>query len=315
MLLPADRWQRRLPAGGEVPLPDARFMLGSPQGITASTGVAEFPGHASDPAELVRGHRSTLQAAKALGRDRAVIYSPEVTGAVGAVAGSERGEPGATATVLSLAEALSRDSYTAKHSQTVGRLCEMMALGLDEGRVQRVRLAGILAAGSACAGFDSGQAGKVHDEMDQMRRHPEMGARILASDDWTTFRRWSLTHHERPDGSGYPKGRRFHSRPRMVGRLRGDDQRSRLSALHRAQGGQEQARKAAGTRFERVVDALLRALKRAGPDHGLALAWRASGRGDHHAISPQSCIKAGIRKALTRVASISTTQAVRRRPP
>ena len=51
------------------------------------------------------------------------------------------------ATVLSLAEALDqRDSGTARHSQTVGRLCEMMAgeLSLDEDRVQRLRFAGIL---------------------------------------------------------------------------------------------------------------------------------------------------------------------------
>jgi diguanylate cyclase (GGDEF)-like protein len=123
-------------------------MLGSPQGLTASAGVAEFPDHASEPAGLVAVTDRALQAAKALGRDRAVIYSPEVTSTVGAVAGKRSVQSQAQlATVLSLAEALDqRDSYTAKHSQTVGLLCEMMAreLGLDESRVQRVRLAGIL---------------------------------------------------------------------------------------------------------------------------------------------------------------------------
>ena len=89
-----------------------------------------------------------LHAAKALGRDRAVIYSPEVTSVLGAVTGRRNVETQAQlATVLSLAEALDqRDSGTARHSQTVGRLCEMMAreLGMDEDRVQRLRLAGIL---------------------------------------------------------------------------------------------------------------------------------------------------------------------------
>ena len=74
-----------------------------------------------------------LFAAKALGRDRAVIYSPDVTSIVGAVAGKRNVESQAQlATVLSLAEALDqRDTGTAKHSQTVGLLCEMMALELE----------------------------------------------------------------------------------------------------------------------------------------------------------------------------------------
>ena len=39
-----------------------------------------------------------------------------------------------------------------------------------------------------------------------MRRHPELGARILASDELDDVRGWILAHHERPDGTGYPKG-------------------------------------------------------------------------------------------------------------
>ena len=175
-------------------------------------------------AELVAVTDRALQAAKALGRDRAVIYSPEVTSVVGAVAGKRSVESQAQlATVLSLAEALDqRDSDTAKHSQTVGLLCEMMAreLGLDEGRVQRVRLAGILHDIGKIGVPDSilGKPGKLTDEeMDQMRRHPEMGARILASDELDDVRGWILAHHERPDGTGYPKGLTFEeipSRPR-----------------------------------------------------------------------------------------------------
>ena len=252
-------------------------MLGSPQGITASTGVAEFPGHASDPAELVAVTDRALQAAKALGRDRAVIYSPEVTSTVGAVAGKRSVESQAQlATVLSLAEALDqRDSYTAKHSQTVGRLCEMMAreLGLDEGRVQRVRLAGILHDIGKIGVPDSilGKPGKLtDDEMDQMRRHPEMGARILASDELDDVRGWILTHHERPDGSGYPKGLSFEEIPLEAAILAvGDayeamtsDRVYRRSIGHKA--ARSELRRAAGTQFdERVVDALLRAMKRA----------------------------------------------------
>ncbi len=251
-------------------------MLGSPQGITASAGVAEFPEHASDPAELVAVADRALQAAKALGRDRAVIYSPEVTSTVGAVAGKRSVESQAQlATVLSLAEALDqRDSYTAKHSQTVGLLCEMMAreLGLDEARVQRVRLAGILHDIGKIGVPDSilGKPGKLTtDEMDQMRRHPELGARILASDELDDVRGWLLAHHERPDGMGYPKGLTSDEIPLEAAILAVGDAYEAMTSdrVYRPSIGEKAARNelrsGAGTQFdERVVDALLRALKR-----------------------------------------------------
>jgi diguanylate cyclase (GGDEF)-like protein/putative nucleotidyltransferase with HDIG domain len=250
-------------------------MLGSPQGITASAGVAEFPGHAADPAELVAVSDRALQAAKALGRDRAVIYSPEVTSTVGAVAGKRSVESQAQlATVLSLAEALDqRDSYTAKHSQTVGMLCELMAreLGLDEARVQRVHLAGILHDIGKIGVPDSilRKPGKLStDEMDQMRRHPELGARILASDELDDVRGWILAHHERPDGTGYPKGLTSEEIPIEASILAVGDAYEAMTSdrVYRRSIGEKAARhelrRRAGTQFdERVVDALLHALK------------------------------------------------------
>ena len=251
-------------------------MLGSPQGITASAGVAEFPGHADDPPELVAVADRALQAAKALGRDRAVIYSPEVTSTVGAVAGKRSVESQAQlATVLGLAEALDqRDSYTAKHSQTVGLVCEMMAreLGLDEARVQRVRLAGILHDIGKIGVPDSilGKPGRLtEEEMDQMRRHPELGARILVGGELDDVREWILAHHERPDGTGYPKGLTSKEIPLEAAILAVGDAYEAMTSdrVYRRSIGERAARqelrKSAGTQFnERVVDALLRVLKR-----------------------------------------------------
>jgi HD-GYP domain-containing protein (c-di-GMP phosphodiesterase class II) len=42
------------------------------------------------------------------------------------------------------------------------------------------------------------------DEMTEMRKHPEVGARILAGADLEDISSWVLAHHERPDGGGYP---------------------------------------------------------------------------------------------------------------
>ncbi|MBM3666922.1 MAG: diguanylate cyclase [Actinobacteria bacterium] len=181
--------------------------------LTASVGIATSPGHADDLAGLMTASDGALQAAKALGRDRAAIYSPEVTSVIGSVTGRRNVEMQAQmATVLSLAEALDqRDSGTARHSQTVGRLCEMMALELvlEEDRVQRLRLAGILHDIGKIAVPDSilMKPGPLTDEeWAQMRRHPELGARILSSRELDDVREWILAHHERPDGTGYPKG-------------------------------------------------------------------------------------------------------------
>jgi putative nucleotidyltransferase with HDIG domain len=116
--------------------------------------------------------------------------------------------------VLILAETLDlRDTGTALHSQTVGRYAEMIAaaLGLGEEQVTRIRLAGLL--------HDIGKIG-VPDpilrkpgpldevEWEEMKKHPELGARILAGANLDDISGWVLAHHERPDGRGYPVGLR-----------------------------------------------------------------------------------------------------------
>jgi HD-GYP domain-containing protein (c-di-GMP phosphodiesterase class II) len=40
----------------------------------------------------------------------------------------------------------------------------------------------------------------------EMRKHPEVGARILAGSDLSDISSWVVAHHERPDGQGYPLG-------------------------------------------------------------------------------------------------------------
>jgi diguanylate cyclase (GGDEF)-like protein/putative nucleotidyltransferase with HDIG domain len=179
---------------------------------TVSFGVASFPTHAADAAALMHAADQALYAAKAMGRDRSVIYNPEVLASVlggnlDPVAGNEH-----LSAVLVLAETLDlRDSGTSSHSQTVGRLAALIAkaLGFDDAHVERIRLAGIL--------HDIGKIGipdwilhKPHalDEAEwaEVRKHPEMGARIAASAKLDDISEWILCHHERVDGTGYPGG-------------------------------------------------------------------------------------------------------------
>ena len=47
-----------------------------------------------------------------------------------------------------------------------------------------------------------------------MRKHPELGARLLAGADLADVAEWVFAHHERLDGSGYPLGLESASRSR-----------------------------------------------------------------------------------------------------
>ena len=111
-----------------------------------------------------------------------------------------------------LAETLDlRDVGTARHSQTVGRYAECIAreLGLADDRVERIRAAGVL--------HDIGKLGVADavlkkpgpltdEEWVEMRRHPELGARILDHANLRDISGWVRAHHERIDGLGYPRG-------------------------------------------------------------------------------------------------------------
>ncbi len=254
-----------------------RDKLSSPgREITASAGVASYPEHGKRAGEVLGAADEAMRAAKALGRDRSVLYSPEVTSTLGMEGGRRSVESQAQlATVISLAEALDqRDSSTARHSQTVGRLCELMAdeLGFEPDRVQRIRLAGIL--------HDIGKIGVpdsilrkpgplTSEEYAEMRRHPEIGARILSAREMDDIREWISAHHERPDGKGYPKGLRGEQIPIEAAILAVADAYEAMIAdrIYRMAIGPKAAReeleRCSGTQFEpMVVDALLRALDR-----------------------------------------------------
>lgn len=102
-----------------------------------------------------------------------------------------------------------RQVGSARHSQAVGRNAAAvgvgMGLGLDD--VDRLRLAGILhdVGKIAVRGSILAKPGPLTDEeMDEIRIHPEVGARIVRNAGLNDIAAWVLAHHERPDGCGYP---------------------------------------------------------------------------------------------------------------
>lgn len=181
--------------------------------LSASIGVAVYPKHASNVEELLQASTAAMNASVALGSDRVVVYSHDLEGAIdGDRLSAPRDGRAQLGTVLSLAEVLDmRDERNANHSAAVAGYCEMIGreMGFSDQRLRRLRLAGMLHDIGKVGIADSilGKPGPLSpSEWDQVRRHPEMAARILAARELTDIREWVLARHEQPDGHGYPRG-------------------------------------------------------------------------------------------------------------
>jgi diguanylate cyclase (GGDEF)-like protein len=114
--------------------------------------------------------------------------------------------------VMLLAETLDlRDAGTARHSQTVGEYARLTAeeLGLPHARVERIHAAGVLHDLGKLAIADAilHKPGALDDaEWREIKRHPDVGARILEHAGLSDIAGWVRAHHERIDGRGYPLG-------------------------------------------------------------------------------------------------------------
>jgi HD-GYP domain-containing protein (c-di-GMP phosphodiesterase class II) len=84
------------------------------------------------------------------------------------------------------------------------------ALALNEKGVKELKTAGLLHDIGKVAISEKvlDKVGKLtKDEWEEIKRHPEIGFRILgAVNDMTELASFVLAHHERWDGRGYPKG-------------------------------------------------------------------------------------------------------------
>jgi putative nucleotidyltransferase with HDIG domain len=186
---------------------------GHPVGVTISFGLATFPQDGQTAGSLLRATDLAIHSAKQLGRDRTVLFNAGLRGPEG-IDGDPRDVAGERfmAVVLDLAEAVDlRFSGSARHSETVGGYAASIAreLGLAEPVVERVRLAGILHDVGKVGVPDSilKKPGRLtSEEFDTIKKHPELGAQILAHPCLTDVSAWVAAHHERPDGGGYPLG-------------------------------------------------------------------------------------------------------------
>ena len=241
--------------------------------LTASFGIVSFPVHGQTAPALLKAGDQALSAAKRLGRNRAVISSAEVPGILARAAHSHDEGHVELAALLNLAEALDvRDSGSASHCQRVGRYAELIAreLGLSPEAVERLRIAGILHDVGLVGMPDNvlAKSGPLDDEeWDWVRSHPRIGARMLETTSYGEIGNWILSHHERPDGQGYPDGRGGRDVPLEAAILGVADAYEAMTAERPYRppldpaAASEELRRGAGSQFDQqVVDALLRAV-------------------------------------------------------
>jgi diguanylate cyclase (GGDEF)-like protein/putative nucleotidyltransferase with HDIG domain len=245
--------------------------------VGVSFGVASQPTHGQTAASLIRACDEAVAAAKNDGGNRAILHHPELRGLHRKRDGTDVEVDRYIAVMLDLAETVDlRFSGNARHSETVGRYAEMMAreLGLPASRVERVRLAGMLHDVGKVAVPDSilhKPAKLSDDEFTTIKRHPELGAQIIEHPSLADISEWVGTHHERPDGRGYPHGLTAAQIAIEAQIIAVADAYEAMTSdrAYRGSIGQEAARaelrRCAGSQFDpRVVNAFVNLLERDG---------------------------------------------------
>jgi len=111
--------------------------------------------------------------------------------------------------MMTLFEKNNRESL---HSKRVGDISEKIALAMEysDEQVSQIRLAGLMHDVGKIGITENLLDGKFKlnkDEWKEMKRHSEIGYRILSSaNEFSEIASFILEHHERWDGQGYPKG-------------------------------------------------------------------------------------------------------------
>jgi len=109
-----------------------------------------------------------------------------------------------------------------RHSNRVSEICQKIGsvLGLSEIEVHKLKVGGLLHDIGKIA-IEEGilnKPGKLTaQEWDEIKRHPEIGYRILSSShEMLDVTECILSHHEKWDGTGYPKGLKGEEIPRIA---------------------------------------------------------------------------------------------------
>jgi len=179
---------------------------------TFSGGIATFPHDSREQHDLYQKADAAAYSAKTKGKARTVIYD---AAKVADMAPDERMDTRKRDALITTARSLvesvdARESAGQNHSELVGRYAAAlaMALGLDEDFAHNMYLCGLL-HDVGKIGIDDAIMGKAGAlsvaEFDEMKRHPELGYKIVLNAGFGEIASWVRHHHEHWDGTGYPQ--------------------------------------------------------------------------------------------------------------
>jgi diguanylate cyclase (GGDEF)-like protein len=184
----------------------------APFRMTVSAGICDTT-VTTDPAELIHLADGALYWSKARGRDQCWVYDPTVINELSAQERAERLERShALLGLRALARAIdAKDPATREHSDRVSALVGKLARTADWSPEDAVLLL------EAALVHDIGKIGVpdavlckteplTAEEWAQIADHAELSARIVEGVLAPDQVEWIRTHHERPDGEGYPDG-------------------------------------------------------------------------------------------------------------
>jgi HD-GYP domain-containing protein (c-di-GMP phosphodiesterase class II) len=107
------------------------------------------------------------------------------------------------------------------------------------------------------------------EQMREVQKHPDIGARIVANAGLDDVARWVQAHHERPDGCGYPRGLDADRIPVEAKILAAADAYEAMTGvrLYRPplcpEAAEQELARCAGSQFdEQVVEALVQVTRR-----------------------------------------------------
>jgi diguanylate cyclase (GGDEF)-like protein len=190
----------------------AASTIGGVPSVTISIGVCDLA-RAGSSNEMLRLADGALYWAKSHGRNRLVVYQPEVVEALSDAELIERLEhrQGVVA-IRSLARAVdAKDHFTNRHSERVSALCRPLAERMgwskaDSGRLHDAALVHDVGKIGIPDSILLKPARLTPDEYAVVKSHATLGAQIVAGALSVEQVAWIAHHHERYDGDGYPGG-------------------------------------------------------------------------------------------------------------
>ncbi len=177
--------------------------------VTVSIGISIFPNQSNDDKELLKHTMLALSDAKKTGRNKTVIYNPEMEEQNHLASDTDENQ---MATIYALTAAIdAKDHFTFGHSQRVAKYATAIAeaVGAKTEEVEIIRQASLL--------HDIGKIGipenvltkltrLTTEEYETMKKHVDLSITIIKY--LPTFNKVIpsvIGHHERWDGKGYPR--------------------------------------------------------------------------------------------------------------